>query len=1116
MEALGSAASIVSVIQITGSLIKICWGYVGEVKDAKDDIQYLIKVVEDLQIVLTKLHSLLDGENGQKLPITQVLSRTILECQWDLERLNEKLHATRPNKKNVGNQKRDKVRKHFNWRSITWPFERKEVEKIVTRIERYKRVFLTALQLDLVNVTARMDRKVDLAKLPTVDEAVFGSYMDQHEDECLEQTRTELLHDTLVWSADINSKFIFWLNGMAGTGKSTIARTIARLLKEEKRLGASFFFKRGEGDRGHSTQFFTTIVKQLVSEFPPLGPLVAKAVEDDPAIGKKSLREQFDTLLLHPLSQLECGDRSLSPLVIVIDALDECEKEQDIRTILALLPGIKSSGPIQLRIFITSRPELPIRLGFKQIHDDDHQDTVLHEIPENIIQQDLMIYFQFRLSAIREEHGLPDGWPGEDITQTLVRMAIPLFIFAATICRFIGDLKWEPDERLGIILQTRLKNDTTPLERTYAPILDNLLSGPLPEIQKSSSMSFKGFAPLQLYCSALVFAPEKSQVRFIFKDNIPNWIRRLPKVDTSWGTVRQTLEMQGGARALAFSSNGKLVAAVSSRNTIELWDATSGLIQQSIAIPHGPLRRRWAFSPDCKLAASIIDESVTVWDTVSCLVRQTFECHDRLSTGAFSSNDKLVALASGETIILWDVNSGLIQQTLKGHTGQVRMIAFSLDGKLIASTAGEAIKLWDASSGLIQHTIESHSFASYGFAAEGVLAFSPDIKLVFSVSENNVELWDINSGRMWEVPKSHDDPVITATFSPEGKLIASGSYHGIINLWDTTSGLIMATIQGYNSLVMALVFSPDSESIASIGVYGPVTLWDTTSVLTQQTSEHQNSMMYPAVSSPNKKFVAFPSSDKTVKLWNVTSGLFQQTFEGWWNRTGPVRWVAFSPDSKLIASVSSESTTVKLWDITSGLVQQTFENHDSPVEYVAFSPDGKLVAAVSHKTVTLWDTTSGLIHLNFRVYDDNDHDHDHYDEKTNYISGVAFSPDTRLIALASSDNTIKLWNTTSGLIQQILTDHSDDNMNTVAFSHDRKLLASASYEGTIKLWDINSGLVKQTIAFDGVILSMQFSPQDEYLETNHGIFNLQSIYTGHGPQHEISLKGGGLWDRCLH
>ncbi|KAJ9369582.1 hypothetical protein DTO282E5_5711 [Paecilomyces variotii] len=1299
MEALGSASSVIAVIQITGSLIKICWGYIGEAKDAKKDIQYLVKVVEDFQTVLEKLRSLLDGQNGQKLHVTQVLSRTIAECQWELEKLGEKLDAGRPKEKNDENRKRDKVIRYLGWRSIKWPLERKEVEKIVSRIERYKRVFLAALQLDLVDVTVRIDQKVDLAKLLTVDEAMFGSYMDQHEDECLEQTRTELLHDILAWSADINSKYIFWLNGMAGTGKSTIARTVARLLKEKNRLGASFFFKRGEADRGNASRFFTTIVKQLVGQFPPLGPPVAKAVEDDPAIGKKSLREQFHALLLDPLSRLQRGDRGLPLLVIIIDALDECEEEQDIRTILHLLPSIKSSGPVHLRVFITSRPELPIRLGFKQVHADDYQDTVLHEIPEDVIAHDLMVYFKSRLSAIREERTLPDGWPGEDITRTLVRMAIPLFIFAATICRFIGDLKWGPQERLEIILQTELKNDMTPLELTYAPILNNLLSGATPcdseqlvdEFQKivgviiilasplsilslgqlleiptqkierrleffhsvlnvpgnanqpvrlfhlsfrdflldprrndnvfwvngkekhgkvavqcltlmrrllrknicdlphagalrdevddqtrhdclpmelqyacrywiyhlqesgirdeevvqsfltehllhwlevlsilghvSESISGLGFlqsiteddselsaflhdakrfisycisvidsAPLQLYCSALVFAPEKSRIRCMFDDNIPNWIRRLPKVDTSWSAAQQTLEHYD-VLAVAFSPNGKVVASASG-NTIKLWDATSGLIQQTFEICHHPEDelKRVVFSPDGKLLASGSHKTVTLWDATSGLIQQTFEGHnDWVRKIAFSPNGKLVISASDKIINIWDVTSGLIQQTLKGHDHCVREVAFSPDGKLIASRTQTVIKLWDSSSGLIQHTIKDHDVSMGG------LAFSSDSELVASASATGIiTLWDATSGLIWQTLKGHNHVVTTVAFSPDGKFIASASSDGTIKLWDATSGLILRTLEGHIQSVFAIAFSPNSKLIASASWDNTIKLWNTTSVLIQQTFERHSTAVDAVAFSPNDKLVA-ASFDDTIKLWDVTSGLVQQTFTGRRNRLGGLL-IAFSPDSKLIASVSPGSTTIKLWDITSGLVQQTFEGHDGSVISMAFSPNDKLFALTSDKTVTLWDTTSGLIYQTFAIS---------YGSE-NEVRGVAFSPHTKLIALASSDKTVKLVDITSGLIKQTLRGHTG-TVNAVAFSLDGKLLASASYDATVKLWDITSGLVRLTLGFDTIIRNIRFSPQNGYLETDRGIFNIGSVDIGHGPQHEyrseISLEG---------
>jgi hypothetical protein len=273
-----------------------------------------------------------------------------------------------------------------------------------------------------------------LAKLPIANGATFDSYLDQHEEECLPQTRTELLRQIAAWSEDPQGKSIFWLNGMAGTGKSTIARTVAKSLKQKRLLGASFFFKRGEGDRGNATRFFPTVATQLTVQVRPLTPLIARAIEDDPTIATKSLKEQCDKLLLQPLSQLKLYNQSTSIMVIVIDALDECEQEEDIKIIIRLLPCVTESSMMRLRILVTSRPELPMRLGFKQVSDDDHQDLVLHEIPNETIEHDLSLFFRHKLVEIRRARSLPRKWPGEENIHTLVIMAFPLFIFAATVC----------------------------------------------------------------------------------------------------------------------------------------------------------------------------------------------------------------------------------------------------------------------------------------------------------------------------------------------------------------------------------------------------------------------------------------------------------------------------------------------------------------------------------------------------------------------------------------------------------------------------------------------------------------------------------------------------------
>lgn len=221
-------------------------------------------------------------------------------------------------------------------------------------------------------------KKTGLLSLPTAEGASFDAHSEEHNSTCLPNTRTELLHHVQGWAKDQNSKPIFWLNGAAGTGKSTIARTIARMFAGQQQLGASFFFKRGEGERGTATRFFTTIARQLAIRLPDIGLGVEKAIEADPAIAEKALKDQFEKLILQPL--LDVAHLPTLVLLIVIDALDECERDSDIRVILQLLSSARDLKSVSLRVFVTSRPGLHIRLGFKQMPNRTYEDLVLHEV----------------------------------------------------------------------------------------------------------------------------------------------------------------------------------------------------------------------------------------------------------------------------------------------------------------------------------------------------------------------------------------------------------------------------------------------------------------------------------------------------------------------------------------------------------------------------------------------------------------------------------------------------------------------------------------------------------------------------------------------------------------
>ena len=323
--------------------------------------------------------------------------------------------------------------------------------------------------------------KVDLTKLSTAKGATYNSYVEGDFTCCLEGTRVQLLQQVADWSADPNSKYIFWLCGMAGTGKSTISRTVAHHLNKQNLLAASFFFKRGEGDRGNAGRFFPTIAAQLADALPGFSHYVAKALDTDSLLCERNLQEQFEKLLLQPLIDITQRSVQAPHFIIVVDALDECERDSDIRRILSLLGHMSETRSLCLRVFVTSRPELPIKLGFRDIEGHLHHDIILEEVQAATIEHDIRTYFDFQFKQIKQERSLmtynqlPTDWPGEDIVEALVDLAVPLFIFAVTVCRYISDS--EPQERLYKVLQQREYGLLDGLEKTYIPILDQLVIG---------------------------------------------------------------------------------------------------------------------------------------------------------------------------------------------------------------------------------------------------------------------------------------------------------------------------------------------------------------------------------------------------------------------------------------------------------------------------------------------------------------------------------------------------------------------------------------------------------------------------------------------------------------
>jgi NACHT domain len=276
-----------------------------------------------------------------------------------------------------------------------------------------------------------------LALLPYAPNASFNFSGKEAGPYCLEDTRVDILNQIRKWIDGGDDRHIFWLSGWAGTGKSTIARTVARELYNRKRPVASYFFSRGGGDIGNATKFVSTIARQLADKLPKFKIILQETVSQDEGIIYRVLGDQWRELITTPLSKLG-ADSTPSPLIVVVDALDECDTEISIRQVLQLLADTEDLDRRYVRILITSRPDIPIRGSFLQLSDSKYQGFVLHDISNDVVDDDIRRFLEHNLRDIRPKK--------EDVTQ-LVKNAAGLFIWAATACRFIGN---------GLSAKTRL------------------------------------------------------------------------------------------------------------------------------------------------------------------------------------------------------------------------------------------------------------------------------------------------------------------------------------------------------------------------------------------------------------------------------------------------------------------------------------------------------------------------------------------------------------------------------------------------------------------------------------------------------------------------------------
>lgn len=293
-----------------------------------------------------------------------------------------------------------------------------------------------------------------LEKLPRARQAAFNHSSMEHNSGCLPGTRVDVIKKVRAWALSDDKSCIFWLSGSAGAGKSTIAHTLCTEFEKEGRLGASFFFSRDEDERSRATLFFPTLAWQLAHSQPAA---VRKVLQDEsnerPHIADLIWIEQWKTLIAKPLQQRQGGI-----VVIIIDALDECSADADVKRLISVLVQARDISSCSVRIVITSRPEVAIRQPMNDSEIVQYQLPLrLQDEPDDVVDADICLYFYDQFARIKRDREFPlDMWPSIDTINKLVHQAQRLFIYAATVCKFVGQYESvTPDEALLFLFSER-------------------------------------------------------------------------------------------------------------------------------------------------------------------------------------------------------------------------------------------------------------------------------------------------------------------------------------------------------------------------------------------------------------------------------------------------------------------------------------------------------------------------------------------------------------------------------------------------------------------------------------------------------------------------------------
>jgi WD40 repeat protein len=885
----------------------------------------------------------------------------------------------------------------------------------------------------------------------------------------MESTREQLLSDITTWTETPNAPVVFWLNGLAGTGKSTIARTICQHLQETGLLGASFFFSRQVAERRHAPNVVRTIAYQLARKQAVFADALSATLQDAPDLASaQGLQKLTTELLFNPAAIIAADAR----LILVLDALDECSEDSSGRPGAELLP-LLLRGLLQLsgriKLLLTSRAEPEIVRMFNAASLGSQKTVVqLHDLDSAVVRSDIRTYFNASFASMasaRPELGLLK-WPSAEDIDVLVDLTNVLFVFAATVVRFVGTPRYSPRSRLDILLARRESESEMPyhwLDQLYIKVLQTSVRSDRKEIaeelcerlrnvvgvivaaQQPLSVSVHAIllnvdqAEVQLMVeslSSLLLSTDSEPVR-IFHPSFPDFIVNPRRCDNSLFLVSLEEHHLRLARGCLAILNQHLRYNMANLDDPDLENSEVEDLEDRLVRgicekgDHAGSSLPQALFYAARYWTTHVVSSSTIYSDELLDALSRF-CNEHLFHWL-----ELLSLIRGVTystqLNLLAVISGFqVNQRYAGDTRVSRIGGLLHDTVRVLQTYAEPIRCHAL------HTFHSAYVTMSHCSLLDTLAQANMPEVRHTLLSPRAAHWG-SSGPVIQA----GSPAMGVAFVPRQPLVIAGTENGPLTIWSPDDFEEIDQLLGHIKRITSLAISADGSRIVSGSCDRTMRVWDGRTFEEIGICEHEDEVNSVAFS-PDGSLIASGLDDNTVWIWNARS---LEKVTRLTAHKKLVSSVAFFPDGTRIASASFDCT-VRIWNT------RTFEplpglQCSGPVFAIVISPDSTRLA-LGERTLG----TEGILHV-IDILTLEEQAQVDISPGAYVPWAIAFSPGGDLIASGTASGAIQVWDASSlSNIATIRRHHG--RVTSIAFSSDGSQVVSGSVDGTVRIRPVAS------------------------------------------------------------